>query len=114
MKVLHVCETVKGGVGSYLNELIPAQERDMGLKNIKLLVPASHAEFLDQVNASSIRTFHRASRKAGLLKLATSYIKKMREERPDIVHAHSTFAGLIVRTLRPFFPRTPIIYCPHG
>ncbi|MFA6280550.1 MAG: glycosyltransferase [Bdellovibrionales bacterium] len=33
--------------------------------------------------------------------------------RPDIVHAHSTFAGVAARLLGPLF-RARVIYCPHG
>ena len=39
----------------------------------------------------------------------------MREHRPDIIHAHSTFAGLVVRMFYGW-NRTnrAIVYCPHG
>lgn len=112
MKILHVCETVKGGLASYLNELLPAQREAVGAGNVILLAPDVHQDFL--VGISGIRTFKRPSRKGGLLNLAIAYIHTMRKERPDIVHVHSTFAGFIVRMLRPFFLHTPVIYCPHG
>ncbi len=34
--------------------------------------------------------------------------------RPDVVHAHSSKAGAIARLGRPFHPRVPVIYTPHG
>jgi glycosyltransferase involved in cell wall biosynthesis len=37
----------------------------------------------------------------------------IRTIRPDIIHAHSSKAGL-VRVLAPFHRGTPIIYTPHG
>lgn len=37
----------------------------------------------------------------------------IRAIRPDVIHAHSSKAGL-VRALAPFHRRTPIIYTPHG
>ncbi len=112
MKVLHVCETIKGGLASYLNELLPAQQDVLGAGNVVLLAPDAHEDFL--VGISGIRTFKRPSRKGGFLNLAITYIRTMQEEHPDIVHVHSTFAGAIVRMLRPLFIHTPIIYCPHG
>lgn len=114
MKILHVCETVKGGLASYLNELVPQQQRQFREENVSLLIPDAHADCLAGMEAGSIRTFKRANRKTGLLHLAIKYIKVMRELRPDIVHVHSTFAGVAVRMMRPLFFSTPIVYCPHG
>jgi glycosyltransferase involved in cell wall biosynthesis len=35
--------------------------------------------------------------------------------RPDVIHAHSTFSGAIVRLAFAFKQRSPrIVYCPHG
>lgn len=38
----------------------------------------------------------------------------VRRVRPDIVHAHSSKAGAVVRLARVAHARTPIIYTPHG
>jgi glycosyltransferase involved in cell wall biosynthesis len=38
----------------------------------------------------------------------------VRMVRPDIVHAHSSKAGAVVRLARVAHARTPIIYTPHG
>jgi len=114
MKVLHVTEVAKAGVGSYLNDIIPVQRHKYGDQNIHLLAPQEHIKHLTKIEPSSIHFFTRRSRKSGILKLLIEYIRVMRKERPDIVHVHATFSGAIVRMLRPFFPRTPIIYCPHG
>ncbi|PJB72097.1 MAG: glycosyltransferase family 1 protein [Alphaproteobacteria bacterium CG_4_9_14_3_um_filter_47_13] len=112
MKILHVCETVKGGLASYLNELVPAQQKALGANNVCLLVPDTHKDCL--IGMGNIHTFKRLNRKSGLIHLVVAYIRDMWVIRPDIVHVHSTFAGVIVRMLRPFFFYTPIIYCPHG
>ena len=38
----------------------------------------------------------------------------VRRVRPDLVHAHSSKAGAVARLARPAFPRTPLLYTPHG
>jgi len=112
MKVLHVCETLLGGTGTYLNELLPAMQKEMGEDRIFLLVPENHKEAIPDIK-KSVFWFSRSTRKSGIFNLVKEYIKVMRKVRPDIVHAHSTFSGFIVRILSPFFG-AKVIYCPHG
>jgi glycosyltransferase involved in cell wall biosynthesis len=51
----------------------------------------------------------------GLVFLLFQLGNTIRTFRPDLIHAHSTFAGAIVRFLALFLPRMPkIVYCPHG
>jgi glycosyltransferase involved in cell wall biosynthesis len=38
----------------------------------------------------------------------------VRRVRPALVHAHSSKAGAVARLARPAFPRTPLVYTPHG
>jgi glycosyltransferase involved in cell wall biosynthesis len=38
----------------------------------------------------------------------------VRRVRPALVHAHSSKAAAVARLARPAFPRTPLIYTPHG
>jgi glycosyltransferase involved in cell wall biosynthesis len=38
----------------------------------------------------------------------------VRRVRPDLVHAHSSKAGAIARLARAAYPRTPVVYTPHG
>jgi glycosyltransferase involved in cell wall biosynthesis len=38
----------------------------------------------------------------------------VRRLRPALVHAHSSKAGAVARLARPAFPRTPLVYTPHG
>ncbi|MFK0385445.1 glycosyltransferase family 4 protein [Agrobacterium sp. NPDC090273] len=111
-----MCESIIGGTGSYLAELIPHQVREYGAENIVLLIPESQMSFLDpSVVAArpSIITFHRPRRLWGTLFLLHQYVKTLMSIKPDVVHAHSSIAGLIVRTLR-CSRRAKIAFCPHG
>jgi glycosyltransferase involved in cell wall biosynthesis len=38
----------------------------------------------------------------------------VRRLRPALVHAHSSKAGAVARLARVAFPRTPLVYTPHG
>ena len=113
---MHVCETIIGGTGSYLSEVIPYQVQRYGADNVSLLIPQTHMGFLEKsILDSGVRifTFPRPRRLSGSAYLSLHYLKRLRDFQPDIIHAHSSIAGMIVRTLR-MFSKAPIVFCPHG
>ncbi|WP_298235867.1 glycosyltransferase [uncultured Azohydromonas sp.] len=114
MKVLHVAESIKGGCGTYLDEIVPLQVRALGARQVRCLVPREHAAQLPRVDAALLRTFERPGRLAGLPRLAREIRRVVREWRPDLIHAHSTFAGALTRALPLAGPLPPVVYCPHG
>jgi glycosyltransferase involved in cell wall biosynthesis len=115
MKILHVAESIRGGCGTYLNELVPLQCEALGSQNVRVIAPDAHVAILTDVPESVIVKFRRPGRLPGLLSLLLSLIGEVSRFRPDVIHAHSTFAGAWVRGLALFVPRMPkIIYCPHG
>ncbi|SDB94120.1 glycosyltransferase family 4 protein [Acinetobacter boissieri] len=114
MKVFHVAETIKGGVATVMNQLIEAQ-----LANgytIRTLTPSDQ---LDQLFFhDDMQSFIRDKRGIiGLLNLWFQFIYHFITYKPDVLHIHSSFAGLICRiTLMLLFPfsKCNIIYCPHS
>ncbi len=115
MKILHVAESIRGGCGTYLNELVPMLMEDLGADGVRVIAPDRHAAQLPRVARGIIRTFRRPGRVLGLFFLAPKLMATVREFRPDLIHAHSTFAGAVVRLLSIFSPHfPPIVYCPHG
>jgi glycosyltransferase involved in cell wall biosynthesis len=62
-------------------------------------------ENLEMVRAVSPAADARAVARAAAL---------VRRVRPALVHAHSSKAGAVARLARPSFPRTPLVYTPHG
>jgi glycosyltransferase involved in cell wall biosynthesis len=117
MKVLHVAESIWGGCGSYLNEIIPFQLADprIGPERTRILVPDRHVAHLSRIDPRTVVTFKRPGRAAGLSSLLVSARREIDRLSPDLIHAHSTFAGAIIRLLSLSdrkFP--PIVYCPHG
>lgn len=114
MKVLHVAESIWGGCGTYLNEIVPLQLQSLGADQVRCVVPAEHVAQLSCVPPDVVRIFDRPSRLRGLPALASSVVQAVRDWKPDLIHAHSTFAGGIVRTLSLGMPMPPVVYCPHG
>jgi glycosyltransferase involved in cell wall biosynthesis len=115
MKILHVAESSRGGCGTYLNELAPLQIADYGLDNIRIIAPDRHLSQFRDIDPRTIRPFRRPGRAIGLAFLTVKLLLTIRKFRPDVIHAHSTFAGAISRVLSIFVPRIPpIIYCAHG
>jgi glycosyltransferase involved in cell wall biosynthesis len=115
-RVLHVAETIMGGVTSYLQETIAYQSAELGAENIRLLVPSDHAQELSGIDAEMISTFSRTGRNAGsMVAFAVALSDCLASFQPTIVHLHSSFAGAIARPLLWLSrPRPRIVYCPHG
>jgi glycosyltransferase involved in cell wall biosynthesis len=115
MKILHIAESIQGGCGTYLNEVVPCQVHDLGAGNLRVLVPIQHVSQLVNIPPQCIETFARGSRSLGLLSLLFNSFKTIRSFQPDVIHLHSTFAGALVRLFSVLINRNiRIVYCPHG
>lgn len=116
IRVLHTAETIKGGIATYLNELLVHQIELFGSDNVRVLVPASHAGELPNVDSACIVTFPDAGgRVQNALRVAARAIKLAKHFQPEVVHVHSTFAGIAVRLrLALSLSRAKVVYCPHG
>ena len=115
VRVLHVVETALGGCGTYLNEIVPLQAARLGLANVRVVAPDRHLEQMRAIDPSLLRPFRRSGRLSGLFHLGVAVMAALRRDRPTVVHAHSTFAGVIVRLLGLVHGRSVVIvYCPHG
>lgn len=117
MKIFHVAETIKGGVATVLRHLVEGQTVD-GSCVVHCLVPHDHIGELGPAGSLVAHTFHRTGRNLrSLASLALAFSQALLRERPDVVHVHSTFAGVICRVLlfmaRPIC-RPSVVYCPHG
>lgn len=116
LKVLHVAETVRGGIATYLNELHPHQSASFGRGNVSYVVPSDHRDDLVNIEDEAVTTFPRDGRNAvGLFAMLSATMRAVRQQRPHIIHLHSSFAGLLVRpVLWLTYRRSRIVYCPHG
>jgi glycosyltransferase involved in cell wall biosynthesis len=114
MRVLHVTETLPGGPAAYLNEILPWQLRKLAPGNVGLIAPESQLDILDAEarNGLVVHGYRRIGRSpSALLALQRKLRKVLSTWRPDLIHAHCSFAGAVVRLTRT---TVPVIYCPHG
>ncbi|CAI2136827.1 Glycogen synthase [Serratia fonticola] len=113
MKILHVAETIKGGVATVIRQLVAKKTGD----ELFCLIPHDQKSELSGDN-EKILTFIRTGRNAkSFLSLASLFIRIVINDRPDVIHIHSSFAGVICRTLLMFtffIYRPRVIYCPHA
>jgi len=116
MKVLHVAETAKGGVGTYIDMVVPLQSALLGGDSVKVIIPSDHRTQVASICPEQLSCFSGAARSArsltGLVRITARVIA---EFKPDLIHAHSTFAGALLRGLYGWRRRRPaLVYCPHG
>jgi glycosyltransferase involved in cell wall biosynthesis len=117
MRVLHICESVTGGIATYLNELIPHQVQLYGASEVGLIAPQNQIEHLSNLEGH-ITTFPSVNRKNifAQLQMLKVYINEINHFQPEILHVHSTFAGFWVRVYAAFLVnrKFKIVYCSHG
>ena len=117
MRVLHIAETAQGGVGSYLEEVVPLQVRRYGAGNVRIVLPHEHARHFSRLSGEWLSAFplEGATRCGAALRMATRALQEIAGWQPDVVHLHSTFAGLLMRPLlAPCRAGMRVVYCPHG
>lgn len=114
--ILHCAETIKGGVATYLRELLPLQVEAFGAGAIAIIIPASQICELPAVPGVLILPYKdKKNRVLNSLQIAKNTYAFLRKNPAKIVHIHSTFAGITLRPLINFcFKDIKIVYCPHG
>jgi len=124
IRILHIAESARGGVGSYLNEMIPAIGEWQACHGLgwqaRVLLPSEDRSMLERVPDTLVETYSRNARDVPAFgRLAVASWQLIGTFRPDIIHLHSTFAGAILRPLllaasRRFRINPGIVYSPHG
>ena len=112
--MLLVHQPTDGGVGRHVRDLAVG----LAARGYEVLLggPAwphgfdPHTEGVRQVKLDLGRAISPRADSRALLKLG----RVLREERPDIVHAHSSKAGALARVAKVCSPRVPVLYTPHG
>ena len=116
-RVLHIAQKLPGGVGAYLSEVLSFQREVLGPRRVSAVIPAQERFVLPYLPEASLHLFDDAQRSPrALLRFAAHARTAIMHDRPDIVHLHSSFAGM----LRPVIARLPadvrpaVVYCAHG
>jgi glycosyltransferase involved in cell wall biosynthesis len=115
LRVLHAAETVRGGVATVLRQLLEAQSKTC---SVSCVAPRDQALDLQAGERVLVDHFERSGRNAvSLLRFAVALFRACLDRRPDVVHLHSSFAGLVgrivVALLWPVL-RPKVVYCPHA
>ncbi|MEE6133336.1 glycosyltransferase [Priestia sp. GS2] len=115
IKIMHVGEYIKGGVYTYLYDVLEQQTK---FKNTIVYLVASEYKSEKNYPLEKDNTFFYKYRRTPLYFIyATIYIFILiKKIKPDIIHVHSTFAGLFVRVMYLLRrdKKVKIIYCSHG
>lgn len=116
-KILYVVEAFGGGVFTYIVDLTNrlTEKFDMYIAySVRKQTPADFEKYFDKrIHLIEVKNFGRAIDPASDLK-AFFEIRKIADEiRPDIIHLHSSKAGVLGRFAFNG-KKTPLFYTPHG
>jgi glycosyltransferase involved in cell wall biosynthesis len=116
MRILHIAQTIAGGVASYFNEIASFQTRMYGADAVRFLIPDGNRHHVPSIERCNIAEFSPCDRSVrGLLALGWAAYREIESFEPTIVHLHSTFAGAIARPVTLLSKQTPrVVYCAHG
>ena len=115
VRVLHVAETLIGGLASYIDAVASDQVEKFGRGGVRIIGPADQLHHLSEADLCT--GFTRTGRNLTSLRRLQRSVELMLDSfAPNVVHAHSFFAGLVVRALvdRKKLAGVSVIYCPHG
>lgn len=114
MKILHVGEYVNGGVATYIRTLIDGLQDYYDIENY--LVMSEYKSQKEWGNIPKKVFYYKYKRNLANIFSAIKQIHEVIEKvNPDIIHVHSTWAGLFVRL--PYLikrKKCKIIYTAHG
>ncbi|MGH8506144.1 MAG: glycosyltransferase family 4 protein [Stenotrophobium sp.] len=116
LRVLHVSEVVLGGIATYLDALLLWQGRHYGRQAVALLLPEEHVRHLSAATreAVTLLTYRRTGRNlSSFRRLLWTLRRQVLSLQPQIVHAHSSFAGFLSR-MPGAVGAVPVVYTPNG
>jgi len=112
MKVLHIGEYVVGGVATYLNELVAYQRH---IFDVYLLMSDHNSASDFDLEPDRIFRYKYKRHPKHFFSAMRQIHQAIRRIQPDIIHVHSSFAGMLARGLFFISPRkASVFYCSHG
>lgn len=117
-RILYVAETCKGGVASWMTDVLKGLQEQGKEVHLSLLVPESEKAGFGFLPQNYIYTYRRTGRNVfSLVRFGMAVLQAQLRIQPDIVHLQSSFAGLVGRlALQPWrlCRRTKLVYTAHG
>lgn len=117
VRLIHCAETIKGGIATYLRELLVQQVLAFKAGEIAVVVPQSQLTELPRLDGVVFYAYDDVpgQRARNAFKLGRQVQRLMLSNPGAVVHVHSTFAGVTVRALAALLGRAKaLVYCPHG
>lgn len=115
MKVLHIGEYVKGGVATYINEILEYQSKEEMIDEVFLLASDRNSEKEYSVQKNQVYFYNYSRKLRYFIKAIMQINRYITRIKPDILHIHSAYAGFFVRIIYFFKKKNVIIvYCSHG
>lgn len=112
VKVLHIGEYVVGGMATYLNEVVAYQRQHF---DVYLLMSAYNSATSFDLESDHILQYKYKRHPKHFLSAMWQIHQTIRKLQPDVIHIHSSFAGLLARSLFFIQPKkASIVYCSHG
>jgi glycosyltransferase involved in cell wall biosynthesis len=120
MKVLHILEATRGGTRRHILDLLPALQA-RGIQCELIGSPARNPDFPRDstwLRRRGVRTYEIPMARGVAPSPDVAALRRisghLRRHRYDIIHCHSTKAGLLGRLARSLAAKsTPIVYTPH-
>jgi glycosyltransferase involved in cell wall biosynthesis len=105
--ILHVAETVQGGIATVLNQLLLSENCS------HCFLPLNQSSYVT-IDENKLHLFKSNGRNFfSLISLIFSSFRVIRKIKPDVIHLHSSFS-LVLAPFLIFFYKTKVIYQPHG
>ena len=98
MNVLHVCESVKGGVATYINELAKISQYSSDI-NCKYFLPAAEVPKKFILENEVFDSKYKKRTVFNSFVFIYRLNRVLAENNWDIVHVHGSIAGFVVRFL---------------
>ncbi|MGG0307053.1 glycosyltransferase [Priestia megaterium] len=116
MKVVHVGEYVQGGVATYVREVLCYQKECEEISDLYLIKSNINSENEFPIDVMNVYNYEYERSVRHFFKAIRTINRIIKHINPDIIHVHSSFAGLFVRVPYLFFSKKnlKIIYCSHG
>ena len=116
LEVVHVAESIRGGIATHLIHLLPLQRERYGHERIAVVAPDDQLQDLGDPRGVQVVGFRSSrNRVVSAWRARRKLIELMGNTPARIVHLHSTFAGASCRVMRiASLKHARLIYCAHG
>jgi glycosyltransferase involved in cell wall biosynthesis len=114
-EVVHVAETIRGGIATYLREMLPLQRLRFGEQRVVVIAPEDQLEDLgEQSGVVLVPVASSDNRLVTAYNVRRALNRLLGSSQTKTVHIHSTFAGITCRMFSRMLKCRTIVYCPHG